>query len=81
MDPTDRVIANNYCMYDRFSVSEILLALSIFMCNRKQGYGGHLDFINFNKSFLFSVECLETWHYRFSVSVSVLALSVFMFDQ
>ena len=38
-----------------------LLALSVYIWDRKQGYGGHLDFINFNKSLLCSVECLETW--------------------
>ena len=44
----------------RFSGSVSLLALSVFMCHRKRGYGGHLDFIIFYKSFLFSVGCLET---------------------
>ena len=34
-----------------------------FSCEtEKRGYGSHFGFINFNKSFLFSVECLETWH-------------------
>ena len=46
----------------RFSGSATLLALSIFMRDRKRGYGGHFGFINFNKFFLFSVKCLETWH-------------------
>ena len=40
-----------------------LLALSVFMCNPKRAYGGHLDFYQcFNKSFLLAVECLEIWH-------------------
>ena len=29
---------------------------------RFHGYGGHLDFISFTKSFLLSVKCLETLH-------------------
>ena len=29
----------------RFSGSASLLALSVFACNRKRGYGGHLDFL------------------------------------
>ena len=29
------------------------------MCDRKRGYSGHLNFINFNKSFLFRVKCLK----------------------
>ena len=31
----------------RFSGSASLLTLSIFMRDRKRGYGGHFDFINF----------------------------------
>ena len=44
------------------SGSACLLALSVFMCDRKIGYGGHPDFINFNYSLLFSVKCLVTWY-------------------
>ena len=64
-------------------VSARLFALSFVMWDRKWGYGGHLGFISFIKSFLFSVECLETWHigpYRFLESASLLSLSVFMCD-
>ena len=48
------------CIY-RFSGSASLLALSIFMSDRKRGYGGHLDFITF-KIFLFSAKCISTWY-------------------
>ena len=63
------------------SESATLLALSVFVCDRKRGYGGHFGFINFNKLFLFSGECLETWRiYMFLRSASLLTLSVFMCD-
>ena len=68
----------------RFSGSASLFALSFLKCDRKRGYGSHLDFINFNKSFLFLVRsCLETWHiaHRLSESASLLTLSVFMCDR
>ena len=46
----------------RFSGSASLLVLSFFKWDWKRGCGGHFGFINFNKSFLFSINCLETWH-------------------
>ena len=48
-----------------FLGSAILLAVSIFMFDWKRSCSGHLNFINFNKSLLFSVKCLKTWHIRF----------------
>ena len=30
----------------RFSMSASLLVLSVFMCDRKRGYGSHIDFVN-----------------------------------
>ena len=53
------------------------LALSVFKRNRKRGYSGHSGFINFNKSFLFSVKCLKPGIYSFLGSASVLPLSAF----
>ena len=46
----------------RFSGSASLLVFSVCMWDWKRGCGGHFGFINFNKSFLFSINCLETWH-------------------
>ena len=46
----------------RFSGFASRLALSVLVCDWKRGCGGHFGFINFNKSFLFSINCLETWH-------------------
>ena len=51
-----------YIYIYRFLGSASLLVLSVFMWDRKRGCGGHFGFINFNKSFLFSINCLETWH-------------------
>ena len=45
-----------------FLGSASLLVLCVFMWDWKRGCGGHFGFINFNKSFLFSINCLETWH-------------------
>ena len=42
--------------------SASLLVLSVFMWDWKRGCGGHFGTINFNKSFLFLINCLETWH-------------------
>ena len=65
------------CIYT-FSGSASLLALSVFMCDRKQSYGGHLGFIKFNKSFFFQRNALKPGIYRFASSVSLLALCVFL---
>ena len=46
MDPTDRVITNNYCIIVRFHV------------RLKTKLRRHFGFINFNKSFLFSINWL-----------------------
>ena len=46
----------------KFSGFASILALTVFVGDRKRGYGGHFGFTNFNKPFLFSVKCLETWH-------------------
>ena len=46
----------------RFSGSASLLVLSVYMWDWKRGCGGHFGFINYNESFLFSINCLETWH-------------------
>ena len=75
--------------HDRPHIAE---NLSVFTYDRKRGYRGHLDFISFYKSFLFSVKCLETWYipvYVFGVresigivhSASLLGLSVFTYDR
>ena len=59
-------------MVCRFSGSANLLALSVFICDRKRGYGGHLDFINFNRSY-FQLNALKPGIYRFSGCASLLA--------
>ena len=66
----------------RFSGSASLLVLSVFMLDWKLSWGGHFDFINFNKSFLFSINCLGTWHiYRVTASAEgyLSACTVFFF--
>ena len=56
--------------------------LSVFMCDRRMGHGGHFYFINFNQSFLFSVKCFETWYIsRFSGSASLWRWSIFLSDR
>ena len=51
-----------YIYIYRFLGSASLLVLSVFMWDWKRGCGGHFGFIIFNKSFLFSINCLQTWH-------------------
>ena len=51
-----------YIYIYRFLGSASLLVLSVFMWDWKRGCGGHFGTINFNKSFLFLINCLETWH-------------------
>ena len=50
-----------WCVFISFWGPRVL-ALFVFMRDGKRGYSAHLYFSNFNKSFLFSVKSLETWH-------------------
>ena len=48
--------------------SASLITLSVFMSDRKRGYGGHF-FSNCNKLFVFPGKCLETWQMKTSIGI------------